>query len=316
MQNVWIIGAGGMAQDYINVLKSLEVDFSVIGRSLESSKSCEKASKCQVVTGGLESFLSKNPRSCSHAIVAVGIENLYETTKQLLEYGIKKILVEKPGGLYLSEFKELIELSAKKDSKVFIAYNRRFYASVIEAQKIIAEDGGVKSFNFEFTEWAHVIEPLKKADGVKEKWFLGNSTHVVDLAFFLGAKPKEISSFTSSDLDWHPSASNFSGAGISESGALFNYQANWKSAGRWSVELLTNEHRLIFRPMEKLYIQKRGTIAQTLVESIDYSLDDEYKPGLFVQTEKFIRDDFSNMCSLEEQYKAMDIYNKMANYKS
>ena len=31
--------------------------------------------------------------------------------------------------------------------------------------------------------------------------------HVVDLAFFLGGKPEEISTFISGSLDWHPSAS-------------------------------------------------------------------------------------------------------------
>ena len=78
---------------------------------------------------------------------------------------------------------------------------------------------------------------------------------MVDLAFNLGGIPKELSSFTAGSLDWHPSAAVFSGAGISENGAPFNYRANWESAGRWGVEVLTKEHKLILRPMEKLQIQ-------------------------------------------------------------
>lgn len=50
-------------------------------------------------------------------------------------------------------------------------------------KKIIAEDGGITSFNFEFTEWAHVIEKLDYPREVFENWFFVNSTHVVDLAF-------------------------------------------------------------------------------------------------------------------------------------
>ena len=42
-------------------------------------------------------------------------------------------------------------------------------------KEIIAEDNGVTSFNFEFTEWSHEIEKLEKAPGVKENWFLANS---------------------------------------------------------------------------------------------------------------------------------------------
>lgn len=314
-KNIWLIGAGGMAQDYIKVLQGLDKSFIVIGRGEETAKKCEKTTGCKVQTGGLKEYLLKKPELCSHAIIAVGVEKLYETTKELLEYGVKNILVEKPGALETWQFEELNALVKDKDANIIIAYNRRFYASVLKAQEIIKEDGGVSSFNFEFTEWSHVIEPLVKADGVKEKWFLGNSTHVVDLAFYLGGIPKEISSFSNGSLSWHPTGSNFSGAGVSKSGALFNYQANWESAGRWSVEILTKEHRLIFRPMEKLQIQKIGTIPQLFDETIDYSIDEKYKPGLFVQTEKFLNNNFERMCSIEDQYKMMNIYNKIVNYE-
>jgi len=217
--------------------------------------------------------------------------------------------------LFENEFEELVNLSEIKKANIYIAYNRRYFASVIKAKEIIEQDGGVVSFNFEFTEWAHVIAPLKKGNDVKEKWFLSNSTHVVDLAFNIGGIPKEFSSFTNGSLDWHPSASVFCGAGISENGALFNYTANWERAGRWGVEILTKNNKLILRPMEKLQIQKRGTILETFVTDIDYSLDDNFKPGLYLQTKNFLKNNFDNMCSIKEQNNNVEIYNKIANYK-
>lgn len=314
MKNVWLIGAGLMAQDYIKVLEALQTHFMVIGRSKETAQKCEDATGCQVVIGGLETFLTNKPEVCSHAIVAVGVEKLYETTKELLDYGVKNILVEKPAGLHKDEFEHLAQLAQEKEANVFVAYNRRFYASVLKAKEIIEQDGGVTSFNFEFTEWAHVIAPLVKAEGVKEKWFLGNSTHVVDLAFFLGGKPKEICSFTNGNLEWHPTSSVFSGAGKSDKNALFSYHANWESAGRWSVEVLTKEHKLILRPMEKLQIQKRGTIAQDFVEEIDYLHDEKYKPGLFLQTKNFLEEKTDDFCTIEDQLKMYDIYTRIGNY--
>lgn len=313
MKHIWLIGAGGMAQDYIRVLQNIKADFTVIGRSESTAKKCEKATGCHVIRGGLEEFIATNPILCTHAIVAVGVEKLYETTKKLLESNVENILVEKPGALQKDEFEELLNLAKEKNAHVFIAYNRRFYASVLEAQSIIAEDKGIISFNFEFTEWAHEIKDLQKAEGVKEKWFLANSTHVVDLAFYLGGKPKTISTYTSGSLDWHPSSSIFSGSGISEKGALFSYQANWESAGRWSVELLTKNYRLIFRPMEKLQIQKRGSVAQDLIE-IDYCIDNEYKPGLYLQTKDFLTEQTNKLCTLSEQSAMIQIYNRIANY--
>lgn len=312
--NTWLIGAGGMAQDYIKVLKDLETDITVIGRSETSAIKFQKETGVTVISGGVDKYIARNPEVPTHAIVSVGVEKLFETTKSLLSYGIRNILVEKPGFLYNKEANELETIIEENNANVIIAYNRRFYASVIKANKIIKNDGGVTSFNFEFTEWAHVIEKIEKAPGVKEKWFLANSTHVVDLAFHLGGKPKEFSAYTSGSLEWHTSSSNFSGSGISDKAALFNYQANWESAGRWSVEILTKNNRLIFKPMEKLLIQKKGTIPQIEDESIDYILDEKYKPGLYLQTKNFLENDFNGMCKFKEQKEFYPIYNKIAGY--
>jgi len=312
MNNIWLIGAGAMAQDYIKVLDALNTTLTIIGRGSENAEKCKTITGSKVVSGGLHNFLLETPTVCSHAIVAVGVEKLFETTQTLLEYGVKNILVEKPGAMSKTEFESLINLKKEKSANILIAYNRRFFSSVLKAKELIAIDGGVSSFNFEFTEWSHVIEPLVKPEGVKEKWLFVNSTHVLDLAFFLGGKPKEMSSFTNGSLPWHP-VSNFSGAGVSDKGALFSYQANWESAGRWAVEVLTTSNRFIFKPMEKLQVQKRGTIAQEIIE-LDSKLDDEYKPGLYLQTKQFLANDFSNMCSIEEQCGMIDNYNKIANY--
>ena len=313
-KNIWLVGAGPMAQDYVKVLNDLDAEYIVIGRGQESANQFYEKTKVLPITGGLDKFLKAKPEKCSHAIVAVGVEALAQTTMDLLNYGIENILVEKPAGLNNEEIEKVAVLTKEKKANVFVAYNRRFYASVFKAQEIIEQDGGVTSFNFEFTEWAHTIEPLKKAPGVKENWFLGNSSHVVDLAFYLGGKPKELSTYTAGGLSWHPSASIFSGAGISEKGALFSYQANWESAGRWTVEILTNNHRFIFCPLEKLQIQKKGSVKIDFDVYIDFTLDEKFKPGLYKMVQSFLNQDSSKLCTIEEQYKNIDVYFKMANY--
>ena len=310
-KKIWLIGTGPMGQEYVNVLNDLDVEYLVIGRGQESANRFYEKTGVMPISGGLEIFLTSNPNKCSHAIVAVGVEALAQTTMDLLNYGIENILVEKPAGLNMVEIEKVVQLTAEKQSNVFVAYNRRFYASVIKAKEIIELDGGVTSFNFEFTEWAHTIEPLKKAAGVKENWFLANSTHVVDLAFYLGGKPKRMSTYITGGLSWHPSASIFTGAGVSENGVLFSYQANWESAGRWSVEMLTKEHRLILRPLEKLQIQKRGSVKVDLVEGIDYTLDEKYKPGLYLEVFNFIDNSFDILLSLENHSKNLKVYSAM-----
>ena len=46
MQKVWLIGAGNMAQDYIQVLKALNVDFTVLGRGQITAQKCEEETGC------------------------------------------------------------------------------------------------------------------------------------------------------------------------------------------------------------------------------------------------------------------------------
>jgi len=311
---IWLVGAGGMSVDYVKVLTSLKKEFTVIGRGVASAKDFEKKTGISVERGGLASFIKKSPDIPEAAIVSVGVDQLYNTTVELLACGIKYILVEKPGCLLSSELEELRDFSLSKKAKIFIAYNRRFYSSVLETQKLVEQDGGVTSFNFELTEWSHVIEKLDKKPEILFSWFLCNTTHVADLAFFLGGKPESISCYTSGNLDWHPSSSIFSGAGVSSKGALFNYGANWESAGRWSVEILTKKNRYILRPMESLLIQKRGTIPQIAVE-LDDELDKDFKPGLFKQVDAFLNHDIVRLCSIDEQISSFTTYKKIAGYK-
>ena len=313
MKNVLLVGAGPMAVEYAKVLNALEVDFITIGRGKESALLFKEKAGMEVVSGGLSNFLQATPEKAEYAIVATGVESLAQNTLELIKAGCKNILCEKPGGLNSTQIEQVSIAAAEYGANVFLAYNRRFYSSVLKAKEIIEEDGGVTSFNFEFTEWSHVIAPLVKGKGVKEHWFLGNSTHVVDLAFFLGGIPKEICCYTAGGLEWHPSASNFSGAGISEKGALFSYQANWEAPGRWAVEVLTKNHRLYFKPMEKLHIQKKGSVQVELVE-MDDAVDLQFKAGLFQQTKAFLDGDVVNFIDIHQQALLMPYYNKMAGY--
>jgi predicted dehydrogenase len=260
-----------------------------------------------VIKGGLENYLSQLPPVSSHAIVAVGVGELSAVTNQLLQYNVKNILVEKPGALTIADIEFTDDLVKQKRANVYIAYNRRFYSSVFKAQEIITADGGLTSFHFEFTEWSHIIEKLPAFN--KCFCFIGNSTHVVDTAFFLGGLPEEISSYTAGELSWHKPVI-FTGAGRSKNGALFSYCANWQAPGRWGVELMTNKHRLYLRPMEVLQIQNIGSLEVNMVE-IDDSLDKKYKPGLYLETQAFLNNDKERLCGLSEQKEHFDLFLKM-----
>jgi predicted dehydrogenase len=298
--NIWLIGTGLMAVEYAKVLKDLNCNIIAIGRGEENCKNFYEQTNIKTISGGLENFLATNPAMPEAVINAVGIESLSSSTILLLDFGIKYMLLEKPGFGYPTELAASVLKANLNNAQIYLAYNRRFYQSTIKALKLIEEDGGVKSFNFEFTEWAHSIALLPKHKAEHENWLYGNSSHLIDLAFYLGGKPKEISAYKSGHLDWHPSGSKYAGAGISSSNALFSYIANWESPGRWNLEICTENLRLIFKPIEKLQIMKKGSVAIEFVEDINYDIDEKYKPGLFLQVQNFLNNDVQNLKSLSE----------------
>ena len=312
-RDIWLVGAGPMARDYAKVLQALDVPTRVIGRGAESAAAFSATTGLDVVAGGLDAFLATAPAVPAGVIVAVGVEGLADAATKVIRHGARNVLLEKPGALAGSELFALEELARTSGARVVVAYNRRLYASTLRAQQLIAADGGVRSMNFEFTEWSHVIAPLKKADGVKPAWLLGNSTHVIDLAFHLGGTPVDLHAFTSGALDWHPSSAVFAGAGRTDRDVLFSYQANWDAPGRWGVEVLTANLRLIFRPMESLQVMRKGAVAIEPV-AIDDALDKAFKPGLHEQVRRFLAGDDALACSLAQQRVHWPLYERIAGY--
>ena len=311
---IMIIGAGPMAIEYAKVLKALKYDFIVVGNTKSGAKNFEDDIDIKVHLGGIENWLKNNPSidfSLFKVIVAVNEHLLGKISKILIFSGFKDILLEKPGGLNINEIKSVKSLAIKNKVDVYIAYNRRFFASTLKIIELINSDGGITSFNFEFTEWGHIIKDLKKDKKILEEWFIQNSSHVIDLAFSIGGNPVNMQSFVSGGQSWHPKATVFSGAGITDKGAVFSYNANWDSAGRWWIEFLTKKNRYIMKPMEKLFVQKKGSIELNEI-NLEDELDKNFKPGLFKQLEAFLNSP-EKLMKINQQVMMLPIYDKILN---
>lgn len=274
-----------MASEYANVLNGMNIDFSIIGRSKGRCDTLkEKFPTVNIYSGGLEKFKELN--IYDFAIIASNIDYLLEHAQIVLKSGIKNILIEKPGGKNLVEIEELFNNSSQAKANVFIAYNRRFFCSVQKFLDLIGSDSKILSFNFEFTEWPHTFEGLENNEIVKENLLYANSTHLIDLAFFLNGAPQKLISFSSDKLDWHKKAI-YTGIGTTTNNVVFSYQANWKGPGRWGLEMITETTRYYFKPLEELWVQKQRSVKLEKIEIDDY-IDKKYKPGLYKQVESFL----------------------------
>jgi predicted dehydrogenase len=308
---VLLVGPGNIGYDYVNVLKSFSVDIDVVGRSEKSSKKFSDTTNLPVYSGGVESYLNKNQLP-KYAIVAVNEHQLCNVTLTLLKYGVKNILIEKPAGLSLTELNK-IKSNMSDDCRVYVGYNRRFYRSVEECRKFIEINEEPISVKFEFTEWVHDIDFHHYTKSELERFFLCNSSHVVDLVFHLFGTPKKLNSHTDGKLDWH-TPSIFIGSGVTTKDVSFSYNTNWSSSGRWGIEILFSGFKLILRPLEKLYIQYVGSLQPEEVE-LDGNLDTDYKPGLHEEIKSFFTENNRYLCSIEEQINSFQWYYKITGYK-
>lgn len=302
--NILLVGAGYIAKEYAKVLKAQKANFNVAGRSQKSAEIFRAETKIAAAPGGIKQWLKNNPVP-KKAIVTVTEDQLGIVTRNLIDAGCKEILVEKPGGLNAKDIKAVAKLAKNKKARVYVGYNRRFYASTQKALATIKKEG-VLSFNFDFTERSYAIESLNQSDKIKNNWFLQNSSHVIDLAFFMGGWPRKITAHREGRLKWHPFGAVYAGSGMSDKGALFSYHANWKSAGKWSIEVITEKTKLIFRPLEKLQIQKYGSMN---IEELplDDELDKKFKPGLYKQVESFLNNK-KFLLTIEDQVKHLKYY--------
>jgi len=308
---VLLVGAGYMAKEYIKALSHLRIDFDLVGNSKKNVKTLEKIYNSKFFWGGIEKFNFK--KKYTHCIVCVNERKIYKVVRLITKNNIKNILVEKPGGDNLSEIQKINKLSKLKNLKIYIGYNRRFYESIFFLKKKIAQDKGIISANFSFTEWTDKILKLKYENDIYRKWFYFNSLHILDLVFYLIGWPKKINSLSGNNLS--PFAkSTFVGSGITKKNIFFSYHSNWNSAGRWSINIYTKKNRIILSPLEKVLIQKKNHIA---VEEKKFKkkYDDKFKPGIGYMLETFIiKKNKKSLQTYEDYAKNFFYYEKISSF--
>ncbi|MGY6210904.1 Gfo/Idh/MocA family oxidoreductase [Cytobacillus firmus] len=307
LKDILLVGAGNMGIEYAKVLIKMNQSFYVFTRTEKTAQHFKEVVGKQPAFGNLKNCLNESPKF-EKAIVAVSIEYIKEVALILMKNGVKEILLEKPGAINCNELIELQAASQQYNCRLFIGYNRRFYESVNKLLEFVTTDNPIQSIHFNFTELSKEIVKSPIMDEVKKNWILANSSHVIDLAFFIAGKPKSFQFFTSGRLSWHPAGSIFVGSGVTTQQILFSYHANWKSPGRWGIEVMTNKNKFFLQPLEKLYLMKHNSFDIEEVNLTNH-LDMKFKPGFFKQVQSFLSDK-KGLVDLSEQIENINtIYN-------
>lgn len=284
---VMLVGAGAMALAYSRVLAATGRRHLVVGRGESSASAFADATGITPSTGPLDRQLRDVTELPDTAIVAVNAMYLTDVAEQLADAGVARLLLEKPAALDDDELGRLRSIERTTGVEIRVGYNRRFLPSVRAARAMVDEDGGVVSVKFDFSEPSRAIAQLDKPTRELDTWFYGNSSHVVDLALHFSGPFSVADGTIAGGVSWHDAAGVFVGHARSAAGALISWHANWIGPGRWGLEVITAERRLIMQPLEQLRVQTHDGFAEHPID-LDARAEDGLKPGLLGQVIAFL----------------------------
>ncbi len=277
---ILVVGAGPMGKAYVNALSALGADnIHVCARSTQNASSFEK----YTANGYLS--LNRRPNANEIAIIATPVMELIPCAKHLIALGYKRILCEKPVSLWSREIEALATLVETSGVDFACAFNRIAYPSFAEARSRIRADGGATSAFYTFTELTERLNLQNYAPDVQRRWGVANSLHVMSLAHGVIGLPRTWNAERRGGLSWHPSGSVFVGSGVSDENTAFSFQADWGSAGRWSVEIYTRRAAYRLCPLERLQMKTQSLGEWQDVPVAAFSSD--LKPGLAEQVAAF-----------------------------
>ena len=311
--SVVIIGTGPMAQAYSKVLSANQISHMLVGRTEKHIP--VNSEYCALHFGSFNKLLKM---SFAHLpiIICVNMQHLYSVCKDVLALGFKKILLEKPSAIFRQDVLNLSELCKSAQAEIFVGYNRRYLSSVKAAIERVNSDGGLQSIHFEFSEIPDRLLQFGHPPEVLSRWGLCNSSHILDLFVTLAGYPRSITCNADGYFDWHKAGSRFSGSGITKNGVMFSYISDWNSAGRWGIELYSQNYKLILQPIEKLSVVSKGSAQTSDWKDREDNLDEEFKPGLFAQTIDFLSPNPSdNLCTLAQQVAVTELTYKVLGYE-
>lgn len=258
-KRVLLVGAAWMAGEYAKAFRAMGIDqVTVLSRSAATAEKLAGEYGFSALHGG---YTARLPDLEPFDLVVLSLpeHECIPAVESCVRHGQSNILVEKPCSLYSKRLHALA--GSLSGVRVRVAYNRVTYPNFARLHALAKAEGGVTSCHYQVTELVDSIPFGNNPEDSYVRWGCSNSLHVISMAHALIGMPEEWQSYRTGGLDWHPSGDRFHGAGRTVSGALFSYQADWQSAGRWGIDVMTPENAYRLIPMEDLFVMRKGTFS-------------------------------------------------------
>ena len=178
----------------------------------------------------------------------------------------------------------------------------------------LKNDGGVQSFNFEFTEWTHRKKKFVKNKQVLKIGFLQIQLMLLILLLFRRFYHKKYPHTYLKKLNGiihHQYLVDL--AKLKMVLFLVTMQIGNLLVDGLS-ELLTGKGKYILCPLEKLFFQPRGSLEKKEIK-LKTKIDKDFKAGFYIQLKAIIDKNDSNILSLSRHYSIIKIYCKISGHK-
>jgi predicted dehydrogenase len=275
---IGIIGAGYMSNQYLKVIKaSKNIECSAIfSRTKNKPTILKRKYKIKKVFDNINDFILKN--KFDGLIVAVNEQSAFKVLRKV--YKLKcPILFEKPLGVNYNQA-NLIKRLIKNKKNIYIALNRRFYSSTLQAKEIITKKKNKRLIKIDDQE------TQKFSKLVNNNLMYSNSIHLIDYITIFArgklVKVQKIKSYKKNKFHEVIVKLFFS----SQDEVL--YYCNWNSPGSWSVSITQKDQRCEMKPLEQLTYEKFGKNKKIFRYKIKSNIKDiKFKSGLYYMLEEF-----------------------------
>ena len=286
---VAMIGSGKAAKYHLRVLGNIEnVDVCcIVNRGSNKPESLMKSYGIKKYYNSLDLAISDS--NFEAAIVCVSPSSTFSVSKTLMNRGIC-CLIEKPLGLNIKEAEKLNKYSNQSKLVNVVGYNRRFFSSVLTANKIINEFGLPYSIHIDcFEDIISLFNKYESSD-IKKR-FITNTTHGIDMLTLFGGEHVDVTGPRFSKF-YNDIKSDFINIISFKSGQTGTLLSHWRSPSHWSLSLFGDDYRInIDLSNNDIEFYYRGF--KQSVETFSNIYDKLFKAGVYLQ-------DYYFLCSVIE----------------
>ncbi len=281
-----MVGQGNMAGEYVKVLKNKSnVDLvGVIGRNMNKLK--DFSMRHEIPFFGNDVYDAIKSVRPDGVIVAINIENVYNELEKIIDFNIP-ILVEKPPGINLGEYKKILSLANAKRANIFVGLNRRYYQHLIDIRNFFVESR--YKYYLEITDQQQIDGATiqKYNNQVVVNWPYANSIHQVDLINFFAKGTVKLINKSIVNMNLELDQKIYFITLEDENENIIKFRSFWNLPSSWSLKIVNQDKFIECEPMEIIRNERNFKATNgSINEGEDKS---QYKKGLEGLVDDFLR---------------------------